>query len=103
MTGLSADAVVMALAHLGDRLECAAAAGIDAAELDPLIAELNRLVRSFDPDGLSQGQRTTVAGVSAQVTRILSLLSDRHVQDAAQDLAAQSRDTRIRHAYGVGR
>lgn len=103
MTVLSAEAALAGLARLGDRLEFAAAAGVDAVELDPLIAEIDRLARSFDPASLNQGQRGQVAGVNAQVDRILSMLSDRQVQDIAQDRAAQSRDTRVRQAYGAGR
>lgn len=103
MTATPAEAALAGLARLGDRLEFAAAAGVDAIELDPLIAEIDRLAHSFDPDALNHGQRGKVAEVNAQLTRILTLLSDRQVQDMAQDRAAQSRDTRVRQAYGAGR
>ncbi|OYU19792.1 MAG: hypothetical protein CFE34_03605 [Rhodobacteraceae bacterium PARR1] len=98
-----ADAPLVRLARLGDRLEFAAAAGVDAPELDPLVAEIDRLARSFDADTLTQDQRAQLAEVSAQVDRILTLLSERQAQDVAQDIAAQSRDERLRRAYGAGR
>ncbi len=103
MTAAPAEAALAGLARLGDRLEFAAAAGIAAVELDPLVAEIDHLVRSFDPEALNEGQRGQVSDFNAQVTRILSLLSDRHAQDMAQDRTAQSRDTRVRQAYGAGR
>jgi hypothetical protein len=103
MTAVPADTALAGLARLGDRLEFAAAAGVDAAELDPLITEIDRLARGFDPVALTQVQRGQVTEISAQVARILSLLSDRHGRDMAQDRAAQSRDSRVRQAYGAGR
>ena len=68
-----------------------------------MITEIDRLARGFDSEALTQGQRGQVAEVSAQVARILSLLSDRQLRDMAQDRAAQSRDSRVRQAYGAGR
>lgn len=103
MTGALADTALAGLARLGNRLEFAAAAGVDAVELDPLIIEIDHLARGFDPEVLTQGQRGQVAEITAQVARILSLLSDRQTQSVAQDRAAQSRDTRVRQAYGAGR
>lgn len=103
MTATVAEAVLARLAHLGDRLECAAAADVDADELDPIVFEIDRLARGFDPDALTFGQRDLVTRVSAQVARILSRLADRQAQLIAQDRAAQSRDTRLRQAYGAGR
>lgn len=98
-----ADTVLAGLARLGDRLEFAAAAGVDAVELEPLSTEIDRLARGIDPEALTPGQRGVVAEVSAQVGRILSLLTDRQARDMAQDRAAQSRDSRVRQAYGAGR
>ncbi len=98
MDRAATDAGLARLARLGDRLEFAAAAGMDAVELDPMVAEIDRLARSFDPDALTGPQRAEVAGLSAQVARILALLSDRQ----AQDVAAQSREARLRRAYGAG-
>ncbi len=103
MTATVAEAVLARLALLGDRLEFAAAADVDADELDPIVFEIDCLARGFDPDALTMGQRAQVAGISAQVGRILSRLADRQAQLIAQDRAAQSRDTRVRQAYGAGR
>lgn len=98
MMDAATDAALLGVAHLGDRLEFAAAAGVDATELDPMVAEIDRLARSFDPEALTQAQRDRVAEVGAQMTRILSLLTERQ----AQDMAAHSRDARLRRAYGAG-
>lgn len=103
MTPTAAGAALTRLARLGDRLECAAAAGVDSGELDPILAEFDRLARGFEPEALTQAQRRQVAEVSAQVARILSRLADQQAQMIAQGQAAQSRDNRLRQAYGVGR
>lgn len=103
MTTPAADAALARLARLGDRLECAAAAGVDAGELDPMLAEFDRLARGLEPDALTQSQRRQVAEVGAQVARILSRLEDQQAQMIAQGQAAQSRDSRLRQAYGIGR
>lgn len=93
-----ADAALLGVARLGDQLEFAAAAGLEATELDPMVAEIDRLARSLDPEALTQAQRDRVAEVGAQMTRILAVLSERQ----AQEMAARGRDARLRRAYGAG-
>lgn len=87
-----------ALAALAARLQMAAAVGVDGAELDALVADLDDVARALDGQRLSVAERDSVARTAALVARVLAELEERLLRDTA----AQERDRRLRSAYAAG-
>lgn len=88
-----------ALDRLATRLELAAATAADVDELAILARDIDQTARLLSPDTLTEAERDMVERVGAQLARAVALVEERQ----AKEVAAQSRDRRLRVAYGAGR